>query len=63
MLTSSYIFSGLISATFVSDLYGLIQRILYLIFVGPYCNLTVPLVKHCVITNGPLNDVSCIYAA
>ena len=31
MLTLSYIFSGLMSSTFVSDLYGLIQRILYLI--------------------------------
>ena len=46
----------------MSDLYGLIQPILCLIFVGPYCNITVPLVKHCVITKGPLYGVSYLYA-
>ena len=43
MLTSSYIFSGLISSTSVSDLYGLIGRILCLIYVGPYCIFIRPL--------------------
>ena len=28
------------SSTLVSDLYGLMQRILYLISVAPYCNIT-----------------------
>ena len=58
MLTLSYIFYGLKSSMFVSGLYGLILRILYLIFDGPYCNGTVPLVKHRVIKNGPLYGVS-----
>ena len=62
MLTSPHIFLGLISPKFVSDLYGLIRRILYLNF-GPYCIFTVPLVKHCVIKNGPVYGVSYLYAA
>ena len=33
MLTSSYIFSGVVSSKFVSDVYILIQNILYLIFL------------------------------
>ena len=48
---------GLLSSTLVSDLYGLIRRILYLIYFGPHCKFTTPLVKNRVITNGPLYSV------
>ena len=58
MLKLSDIFFEPISSTFVSDLYGLIRRILDLIFVAPHCNYTAPLVQHCVITNGPIYGVS-----
>ena len=61
MLTASLIFIKLKSLTLVSDLYGLMQRTLYLISVAPYCKFTVPLVKHCVTTKGPLYGVSCFY--
>ena len=54
MLTSSEIFIEIEYSTLVSNLYGLIRRILYLIFVGPHCKFTVSLVKHSVITKGPL---------
>ena len=47
MLTSSDIFFELKYSTLVSDLYGLIN---------------VPMVKHCVITKGPLYGVSYFYA-
>ena len=49
MLTSSDIFFELKSSTWVSDLWGLMRRILYLIFISLYCYVTVPLVKtlHC----------------
>ena len=63
MFTSSHIFSGLISSTFVTYEYGLIQCILYLIFFRTYFNVIVPLVQHCVISNGPLNCVSFLYAS
>ena len=63
MLTSSYIFSVLISSKLVSDVYGLMWRILCLIFIQKHCNLTVPLAQHCVLTNGPLYDVSYMYSA
>ena len=53
MLTPSEIFIELEYSTLVSDLYGLMQCILCLICVAPYCNVTVPLVKYCVITQGP----------
>ena len=61
MLTSSHIFSGLISSTFVPYLYGLIPRILYLICIGPHCNVTVPLIQHGFIENGPLYGISNIF--
>ena len=61
MLTSSHIFSGLISSTFVPDLYELIRRILCLICIVPHCNVTVPLVQHGFIANGPLYGVSNIF--
>ena len=65
MLTSSDIFLGLISSTFVSALCVLMRRILCLIFIAPHCKFTVPLVKHCVITKGPVYGFSffmqCIY--
>ena len=48
-------FQFLISLTYVSDVCGLMRRILYLIFVRPHCNVTVPLVQHYVIKNGTLN--------
>ena len=62
MLTSLDIFIELESSTLVSYLYGLFQRMLYLISVRPYCKYTVKLVKHCVITKGLLNGVSYLYA-
>ena len=62
MLTSSDIFFELESSTLLSNLYGLMRRILCLIFVRPYCNVTVPLVKYCVITKGHLYGISYFYA-
>ena len=62
MLTSLDIFFEIKSSTLVSNLYGLMRRILCLIFVGPYFNITMPLVKHCVITKVPLYGVSHFYA-
>ena len=53
----------LISSTFVSDLYQLIQRIWCLICIGPYFIVTVQLVQHRVITNGPVYCGSYFYAA
>ena len=38
------------------------QRILYLIYVAPYCSITVPLVKHYVITKWPLFGILYLYA-
>ena len=58
MLTLSHIFPGFISSTVVPYLYGLIRRILFLICIGPHCNVTVPLVQHGFIANGPLYEVS-----
>ena len=58
MLTLSHIFSGLISPTFVPDLYGLIRRILCLTCIGPYCNVAVTLVQHGFIANGPLYPIT-----
>ena len=62
MLTSSEIFIELKSSALVSDLYGLMQLILYLICVALYYKFTMPLVKHCVIAKGPLYGVSYLYA-
>ena len=62
MLTSSYMFFELESLTLVSESYGLMQCILYVIFVAQFFNFTVPLVKHYVITNGPIYGVSYLYA-
>ena len=62
MLSPSDIFIELQSSTLVSDLYGLMRRILYAICVALYCNFTVPLVKHCFVTKGPLYGVSYLYA-
>ena len=63
MLTLSHIFLGLTSSTFVSYLYVLIQYILCLICIGPYCIFTATLLKHRFITNGPLYGVSYLHAA
>ena len=62
MLTALSIFVELKSSTLVSDLYGLIRRILYLMFIAPHCKFTVQLVKYFVITKGNLNGVSYFYA-
>ena len=45
MFTVSYTFIELKSSTLVSDLYGLMQRILCLICITPHCKFTVPLVN------------------
>ena len=58
-----HIFQHLISSMFVLDVYWLIWRILWLVFIAPHCHVTVPLVQHCIITNGPLYRVSHLYAA
>ena len=63
MLTTSDIYLELESSTLLSDFYGLMQRILYVICVAPYCKFTLPLLKHCVITKGLLYGVSYLYAA
>ena len=60
MLTSLHIFSGLISSTFVPYLYGLMRPIVCLICIGPHCNVTVQLVQHGSIANGPSYGVSNI---
>ena len=62
MLTLSDIWFKLKPTTLVSYLYGLMQRILYVIFVAPYCKCTVPLSKHCVITNVIVYVVSYLFA-
>ena len=41
----------LIYSTYISDIYDLMWRILSQISISPYCNVTVPLVQHWVITN------------
>ena len=63
VLKLSHIFWGLISSIFVSYLYGLIRHILCLICIGLYWNVTMLLVQHYVIKNGPLYGVSYLYAA
>ena len=45
MLIPKNIFIELKPSTLVSDLYGLMKCILYLICIAPYCNVTVPLVN------------------
>ena len=62
MLTVSSIFIELKYSTLVSDLYGLMRRILCLISITPHYKFTVPLVKHCVITKGALYGVPYFYA-
>ena len=61
MLTSSHIFSGLISSNFVPDLYELIRHILCLFFIKPHCTVTVPSVQHDFVANGPLYGVYHIF--
>ena len=56
MSNPSNIFIDLKSSTLVSNLYGLMRHILHLISVAPYCNITMPLLKHRVITTTPLRD-------
>ena len=62
MLTSSDIFFELESSNLLSNLYGLMKRILYLIFVRPYCKFTVTLATYYVITKGSLYGVLYLYA-
>ena len=62
ILIVSDIFFELKYSTWVSYLYGLMRRILYLIYVAPIFNETVPLVQHRIITNGPVFGVSYLYA-
>ena len=62
MLTLSYTFIELEPSTLVSDLYGFMRRILYLISVAPILNETLPLVQHRFIKNGPVYGVSYLYA-
>ena len=62
MLTSSYMVFELEYLTLVSESYGLMQCILYVIFIAQFFNITVPLAKHYVITNGPIYGVSYLYA-
>ena len=62
MLKASSICFGFKSSTLISDLYGLMRPILYVIFIVQHCSSTMPLVKHGVITKGPLYGVSYFYA-
>ena len=62
MLTSSEIYFELKYSTLISNLYGLMRPILYIIYVAPYCKCTVPLVRHCVITNVQVYGVSYLYS-
>ena len=57
-----HIFQHLISSMYVSDVYGFMRCNLCLIFILPLCNEAVSLVQHYVITNGPLYEVSILYA-
>ena len=61
MSKESSIFIELKTSILASDLYGLMRRILCLIYVTPYFSITVPLVKHFVIKKGPLYGVSYLY--
>ena len=60
ILTPSYIFVE--SSTLISNLYGLMRRILYLISVALVFNETVPLLQHRVIIKGPVYGVLYLYA-
>ena len=62
MLTSSDMLFKIKSSNLVSDLFGLMPRILCLVFVGPSYKFTAPLVKHSVITKGALYVSSYLYA-
>ena len=53
MLTSSDICFALESLTLVSDLYGLIRRMLYVVCVAPHCKFTVTLVNTVLSKVGP----------
>ena len=57
MFTLSDIFFELIYSTLLSDLYGLMRSILYLICTAPHFKFTVPLAKHYFITNEILFEV------
>ena len=62
ILIPSETFFELESSSLVSDLYDLIQRMLYLIFVRSNCKFTLSFIKHCVIKKGSLYLVSYFYA-
>ena len=61
MLTSSDIFLGLISSTFISYLYGLMRRILHVIFITEHYKIAAPLVNNRDIKNGPVYRVLHLY--
>ena len=48
----------LLSSTFVSYVCDSMRYILYLLFIAPHCNVTVPFLQHSVISNGYLYGVS-----
>ena len=52
-----HIFQRLLSSMFVSDIYGLMWCIFYPIFVAPYCNVTIPLFQHFLISDRHLYGV------
>ena len=62
MLISLYIFLLLISSTCVSDVYGFIWHIICIMFIGQNSNVTMLLVQHRVIRNGPLYVISYLSA-
>ena len=61
MLTLSYIFFNVnIFSTFIRYIW-LKSMYIMPIFITPHCNVTMPLVQHCVITNVLLYGVSYLY--
>ena len=62
MLTPSDIFIELKYSTLVSNLYGLMRHILFLICVAQYFKFTVPLVKKLCYKKRPLYGISYFYA-
>ena len=53
LTTVIHIFEHLKASTVVSNVYGIMRRILYLIVIAPRCNMTMPLVQHRMIKDGP----------
>ena len=57
-LTTSNIIFNYNSFSVLSYVNGVMRRIFYLIFITPHCNVTIPLFRKWVISNGPLYVVS-----